>query len=118
MRAVPTTLPASVWRSDAGILETATNAYTHIQTKVIKMRKLQTAAFSGVIVLVLSACANTQGNLERETARFIGGISSEQVTVSNVDRGATDVKWKAETPAGRYNCEADDMVRRVNCVPQ
>lgn len=82
------------------------------------MGKVQIAAFSGVILLALSACANTQANLERETARFIGGISSEQVTVSDVDRGATDVNWKAETPKGRFSCEADDMVRRVNCVAQ
>ena len=82
------------------------------------MGKVQTAAFSSVIVLALSACANTQANLDRETARFIGGISSEQVTVSDVDRGVTDVSWMAETPTGRYSCEADDMVRRVNCVAQ
>ena len=72
----------------------------------------------GISVLALIGCANTSANLQRETARFIGGISSEQVTVSDVQRGMTDVKWKAETPNGLYNCEADDMVRRVNCTRQ
>ena len=64
----------------------------------------------------LVACVNTTPNLQRETARFIGDITSDQVTVSDVQRGITDVKWKAQTPKGDYTCEADDMLRRVNCV--
>lgn len=80
------------------------------------MKKVILLLASGMSALALIGCANTSANLQRETARSIGGISSEQVTVSDVQRGMTDVKWKAETPSGLYNCEADDMVRRVNCV--
>ncbi len=39
----------------------------------------------------------------------------DQVQVSNVKRGVTDVKWEADTPKGAYNCSADDMVRRPYC---
>ena len=72
----------------------------------------------GMFTMALVGCASTPANLQRETARFVGGISSEQVTVSNIERGMTDVKWKAKTPSGTYNCEADDMVRRVNCTKE
>ena len=62
-------------------------------------------------------CASTGDNLQRETARVIGGnVAAEQVTISEVDRSATAVKWKATAPTGRYACSADDMVRRVLCV--
>ena len=71
-----------------------------------------------VVALGLVGCASTPDNLQRETARSIGGLTSDQVTVSDVQRGITNVSWKAATPSGQYNCEADDMVRRVNCVKQ
>ena len=66
--------------------------------------------------LLLVGCASTPDNLARETARSIGGLRSDQVTVSDVKRGATSVSWVATTPLGVYDCEADDMVRRVNTV--
>ena len=66
--------------------------------------------------LLLVGCASTPDNLARETARSIGGLRSDQVTVSDVKRGATSVRWVATTPSGVYDCEADDMVRRVNAV--
>jgi hypothetical protein len=70
-----------------------------------------------VTVTLLASCVSSGENLERETARSIGGnIAPESVTVSNVDRGATSVKWDAQTPGGQYACSADDMVRRVYCV--
>ena len=75
------------------------------------MKKLIFAA-----VLFLVGCASTPDNLARETARTIGGLTSSQVTVSEVKRGATSVSWVAKTPSGVYDCEADDMVRRVNAV--
>ncbi len=60
---------------------------------------------------------STTGNLQIETARSIGGnVAPEQIHVTDVDRGITSVKWKASTPAGNYDCSADDMVRRVNCI--
>lgn len=64
------------------------------------------------------ACASSTDNIQRETARAIGDLTSDQVTVSNVDRGATSASWEADTPKGHYKCEADDMLRRVNCVKQ
>jgi hypothetical protein len=73
-------------------------------------------AFPLIIVCLLSTgCASTPENLQRETARVIGDISPEQVQVSNVKRGVTDVKWEANTPKGAYSCSADDMVRRPYC---
>jgi hypothetical protein len=74
-------------------------------------------AFLTIIACLLSAgCASTPENLQRETARVIGDISPEQVQVSNVKRGVTDVKWEAATPKGDYSCSADDMVRRPYCT--
>ncbi len=73
-------------------------------------------ALTVVVVFLAVACASTGDNLARETARSIGGITSDQVTVSNVDRSSTSVKWDANAPDGHYKCEADDMLRRVNCV--
>jgi hypothetical protein len=73
--------------------------------------------FLVVMLCLLSAgCASTAGNLQRETARYIGDISPDQVKVSDIQRGVTDVKWEAETPKGVYSCSADDMVRRPYCV--
>jgi len=70
-----------------------------------------------IALVALVGCANTSANLQRETARFIGGsVSPEQVAISDVDRGITSVKWKASAPAGNYDCSADDMVRRVYCT--
>lgn len=67
--------------------------------------------------LALAACASTDGNLQRETARAIGGnVAPEHVQVSNINRGATSVSWQAASPRGAYSCSADDMVRRVHCV--
>jgi len=78
------------------------------------MRKMTIVMF--VIGSTCTACQNTDANLRRETARFIGGLTPDQVTVSEVDRGMTNVDWKAATPKGKYRCSADDMLRRVNCV--
>lgn len=62
-------------------------------------------------------CASTESNLQRESARVIGhGTTPEQVTVSNIDRGISNVKWVAKTSRGSFNCSADDMVRRVYCT--
>ncbi|MFA7675419.1 MAG: hypothetical protein WCY38_05075 [Endomicrobiia bacterium] len=80
------------------------------------MKKLLTIVFGFLIFLSLG-CASTTANLQRETARSIGGnIFPEQITITNVNRGVTEVKWDAETPEGKYKCYADDMLRRVNCI--
>lgn len=68
------------------------------------------------LALTLAGCASTSANLARETARAIGGLRSDQVTISDVRRGMTSVSWVATTPDGTYDCESDDMVRRVNVV--
>jgi len=79
--------------------------------------KMKVCLFFLIIgVLVFSGCASTAPNLQRETARFIGDIHPDQVTVYDIKRGATNVKWEADTPKGKYSCSADDMVRRVYCV--
>lgn len=82
------------------------------------IKKHYVLAATIITAIGLVGCANTPDNLQRETARFIGGLTSDQVAVSDVQRGATNVSWKAATSSGQYNCEADDMVRRVNCVKQ
>lgn len=80
------------------------------------MRKLVRFAFMGLPCL-LASCASTSGNLERATAMSIGhNVAPENVTVSEVKRGATSVTWSAVTPLGPYACSADDMVRRPYCV--
>ena len=65
--------------------------------------------------MLLVGCASTS-DYARETARTIGGLRSDQVTISDVKRGMTHVSWVASTPSGVYDCEADDQVRRVNAV--
>ena len=78
---------------------------------------MEKACLLVVISVSFIGCANTEANLKRETARYIGGnVSVDQVVVSGVDRGASDVKWKASAPTGNYDCSADDMVRRVYCT--
>jgi hypothetical protein len=74
-------------------------------------------AVTATITLLLDACASSIENVQRETARSIGGdVLPDMVVVKNLDRGVTSVKWDAETPNGRYACSADDMMRRVLCV--
>lgn len=65
---------------------------------------------------LLAACASSPEKLQRATANHIGGITSSDVSVSDIDQGMTAVTWKAKTSNAAYYCEADDMVREVNCV--
>jgi hypothetical protein len=82
-----------------------------------EMRNSLQIASASIVAIFMLGCASTGENLQRETARSIGGnISPEQVKVSDVDRGVTSVKWKASAPSGDYECSADDMVRRVLCI--
>lgn len=69
-------------------------------------------------VLFMVSCASTGANLQRATATSIGkNTLSGDYTVSNIKRGATSVSWKAKNKDGKcYSCEADDMVRKVNCA--
>jgi hypothetical protein len=75
--------------------------------------------FALIALSSLSGCASTTENLRMETARFLGGnVSPGQVTVTDIDRGASNVKWKAAAPNGNYDCWADDMLRKVSCAKQ
>lgn len=69
-----------------------------------------------IVASMCVACQNTDANLRRETARSIGNLTPNQVSVYDVNRGFTNVDWKAKTPKGDFECFADDNVRRVNCV--
>jgi len=83
------------------------------------MSNIRTALLVFVACSPLAACANNDSALAVATATATNGnFTSDQVSVSEVNRGATTVNWKAQTPAGRYSCEADDMVRRPHCVKQ
>lgn len=81
------------------------------------MKKQMQLICISIVALVLFGCANTNDNIKIETARSIGGnISPEDVTLTEIDRGMTTVKWKAAAPSGNFACSADDMLRRVLCV--
>jgi len=71
-----------------------------------------------IAMFILAACASNTQSLQRESARNIGNnLRSSDITITDVKRGALNVDWKATTPDGTtYDCNADDMVRRVNCV--
>lgn len=72
-----------------------------------------------LLVVLACGCASSEANLQRESARVIGnGTSPEKVTVLDIDRGISDVKWVAKTPGDSFNCSADDMLRRVYCAKQ
>ena len=77
---------------------------------------MKTACLLAFVVLI-AGCASSIENVQRETARSIGGdVLPDKVIVKDIDRRATSVKWSAETPKGAYACSADDMMRRVLCV--
>jgi hypothetical protein len=71
-----------------------------------------------IITVFLTSCASNIQSLQRESARNIGNnLRPGDITITNVNRGALNVDWKATTSdRTTYNCNADDMVRRVNCV--
>lgn len=64
----------------------------------------------------LCSCASTNENLQRATAQDIGNTLTADVSVSNVNRKATSVSWSAKKASDCYQCDADDMVRRVHCI--
>jgi|APIni6443716594_1056825.scaffolds.fasta_scaffold1937039_1 hypothetical protein len=70
-----------------------------------------------LVIVLLAGCASSIENVQRETARSVGGdVLPDKVVIKDLDRRATSVKWSAETPKGSYACSADDMMRRVLCV--
>jgi hypothetical protein len=80
------------------------------------MKKILLSVLIISISFMCSACQNTDASLRRETARSIGNLTPDQITLSDVDRGMNNVDWQAITPKGKYKCSADDNLRRVNCV--
>jgi uncharacterized protein YcfL len=71
-----------------------------------------------ITLFFVAGCASNMQTLQRESARSIGNnIRPADITITEVKRGALNVDWKATTSEGTtYDCNADDMVRRVNCV--
>lgn len=68
-------------------------------------------------VAALAGCTSSTDNLQRATAMSVGS-SPDRVTVANVERGISDVRWTADAGGRRYACSADDVVRRPSCVRQ
>lgn len=79
--------------------------------------ELRRVCFCGTGLLALAACASSVESLQSASAISIGNNTRPtNVTVSNVQRGATEVRWTATLPSGAtYSCAADDMVRRPYC---
>ena len=85
-------------------------------------------------MLCVASCTTTRWdeNVRLKTARAIGGVTSEQVTISNLHTwmnkntsgfemavSPVSANWEAETPQGHYYCQSDDWLKRgVNCVKQ
>ena len=85
-------------------------------------------------MLCVASCTTTTtryGDVRLRTARAIGGVTSEQVTISNLHTwmkktgggemavSPVSVNWEAETPKGHYKCGSDDWLKRgANCVKQ
>ena len=70
------------------------------------------------VLIVLTGCASSVDNLQRASAVSIGrNVRPENIRISDVQRGITDVSWTA-TPSGgpTYVCGADDMVRHPSCA--
>ena len=84
--------------------------------RVIKEDMMKKNAGIIILTFLLSACASSVANLQRETAKSVGNIPPDSVYITSVDRGATSVTWEALTSKGKYNCSADDMVRSVYCL--
>lgn len=65
---------------------------------------------------MLASCASSEAGLKRATASNVGNVLSNDVTVSDIDRSALSVSWKAKVNNINYSCESDDMIKKVNCV--
>lgn len=78
------------------------------------MKKIIYLAIIGIFSL--ASCKSTTVGLQRATATSIGNTLSSEVTVKNIKRGMTSVSWEAKKKNQCFKCEADDMVRRTNCV--
>jgi acyl dehydratase len=72
---------------------------------------------AAVLTCCLAACASSNVNLQRESARFMTPVPlPDAVKVTDVQRSASSVKWVATGASGVYDCTSDDMLRRPLCV--
>lgn len=69
-----------------------------------------------VLAVVFCSCAASIETLQRVTAQEAGNTLSRDVTIYNVNRGITSISWQAKTMSGCYECDADDLLKRVNCA--
>jgi hypothetical protein len=54
--------------------------------------------FGFVVVLFFTGCASNMQNLLRESAINIGGnLKTEDIKITDINRGALNVSWKAHT---------------------
>jgi hypothetical protein len=84
-------------------------------------RSISISAVFLTAAVCIASCTTTRSdeNVRLETARAIGGVTSEQVTITNLHIGMKTANWDADTPKGHYKCESDDMLKRgANCVKQ
>jgi PBP1b-binding outer membrane lipoprotein LpoB len=82
----------------------------------MKVTTMKAMFVIAALALLLCSCASATENLQRATAEEAGNTLTRDVTIYNVNRGATSVSWQAKTPSGCFDCDSDDMVRRVHCV--
>lgn len=83
----------------------------------MKINFLKLTGILLVAALLAVGCASSSQNLAMASATAIGGYTSAEIQVSEVERGMTRVSWVATTKDGKvFLCEADDMVRKVNAV--
>ncbi len=61
------------------------------------MSKAAKLCYAVAVTVAIVGCVNTAANLQRETARYIGGnVSPEQVTISDIDRGVNaTTAWRS-----------------------
>ena len=77
-------------------------------------------------MLCVASCTTTRSdeNVRLKSARAIGGVTSEQVTIRNLHTwmkntsgfqmavSPVSANWEAETPKGHYRCQSDDWLKR------
>ena len=98
-----------------------------------KSRSIVVFAILVTAMLCVASCSTTRSdeNVRLKTARAIGGVTSEQVTIRNLHTwmkntsgfemavSPVSANWEAETPKGHYYCRSDDWLKRsANCIKQ
>jgi len=66
---------------------------------------------------ILVGCAMRSSNLKRESAREFK-VHPNDIEITNENWGMIEVAWNVKLPNGaKYNCFADEYLRRIHCVP-